>query len=164
MFALLTLSTVPAMAQADPSPYWGLEFGHTVGHNCDKIPADVGFLQSVLWASHQLDGVGEVDKVWGPRTRTATETWQRGHSLVADGCAGYATWSRIAYGFHNMGSRGRVYHYTQGPWSGPSKDPVRLDSWSEPGGTRTIQIRYGQFYAYRAVSPRNGEQFRRSNS
>lgn len=87
----------------------------------------VAMWQLMLAISSAANGLSvQIDGIFGPDTRAATQAWQRGHqflvpSLVADGLVGPHTWNTARF-FHvkKSGTRGDwdYYYYTDAACSG----------------------------------------------
>jgi hypothetical protein len=102
----------------------------------------VGAWQSILYADGYLNlcGGSGVDGHFGPITKTATQSWQSAHGLVADGIVGPKTWgaARGILKFKSM-SQGLA---------------TTLQYWDSGGTTHTIHFQYSySTWAFR--SPAN---------
>ena len=105
----------------------------------------VGAWQSILYADGYLDlcGGSGVDGHFGPVTKSATQSWQSAHGLVADGIVGPKTWGS---------ARGVLKFKSMSP-----SLATTVQYWDYVGSRHTIHFQYSySTWAFR--SPANQSQ------
>jgi peptidoglycan hydrolase-like protein with peptidoglycan-binding domain len=87
---LIVVSTATAAGAHSQPNAW--KNGDAVGQACGLSSGTyVKSWQSILWGGSYLANLNDIDGLFGPATASATRSYQSGHSLSADGCAGYYT-------------------------------------------------------------------------
>lgn len=116
--ASLALSTSPASASGT---YSGLPYVQGAGPFIDDW-GDEGILstgthaqsnatclwQRILWADGFLNSTSDIDGIFGPDTKAATQAWQRYHELDDDGIVGRDTFGSADGGLRDYDSDGSV--------------------------------------------------------
>jgi hypothetical protein len=144
----------PAPAQANQgSNLWGTN--HRVGLGCGEVTGGYALAaQNFLYAAK---GYTPMDARWGTNSSNAAKAFQRQYGLVADGCVGPATWTKMrtfvstscapfypcSVPSHTARVNGGVvlYHRTNCDWGSAIVSPQPV------GGS----VRRGQTYSFSAA-------------